>query len=233
MSRRLRAEDARRESSGKPVAPRVGKILEVDFSPDNSGTWEVLEDGSRLWRIRISSPGALSLSLGLKDSTCPKGQLSGSTLPTARVCRDPTQRSIATPAAACRPRSSSATSWWPSCICRRVRRPISSSNRSTTVIGALVSARPSTARKGAGATSTSSARRATRGATRSVLSQSLKPMTVNTSTVAQHSSSTTRPRTSPRICSRRDTASTKKSCPHWSPTGTTRAPSATTSPAAT
>jgi hypothetical protein len=69
----LRAEDARRESSGKPVAPRVGKVLEVDFSPDNSGTWEVLEDGSRLWRIRISSPGALSLSLGLKEFDLPEG----------------------------------------------------------------------------------------------------------------------------------------------------------------
>jgi hypothetical protein len=71
----LRAEDARRESSGKPVAPRVGKVLEVDFSPDNSGTWEVLEDGSRLWRIRISSPGALSLSLGLKRFDPPEGAM--------------------------------------------------------------------------------------------------------------------------------------------------------------
>ncbi len=69
----LKAGDAERERSGVPVAPRVGKVLEVEFTLDNSGTWEILEDGSRLWRIRISSPGALSVSLGLKRFDLPEG----------------------------------------------------------------------------------------------------------------------------------------------------------------
>jgi hypothetical protein len=69
----LRAEDARRESSGGAAAPRIGKILEVEYTLDNSGTWEVLEDGSRLWRLRISSYGALSMSLGMKRFDLPDG----------------------------------------------------------------------------------------------------------------------------------------------------------------
>jgi hypothetical protein len=69
----LLAEDAERERSGVPVARRFGKSLEVDYTLDNSGTWEVLDDGSRLWRLRLSSPGALSLSLGLERFDLPEG----------------------------------------------------------------------------------------------------------------------------------------------------------------
>ena len=61
----LLAEDAVRENSGRPVAPRFAKNIQVDYTLDNSGTWETLEDGSRLWRLRLSSPGALSLNLSL------------------------------------------------------------------------------------------------------------------------------------------------------------------------
>jgi len=68
----LRAEDAERERSGVP-SPRVGKVLQVEYSLDTSGTWEVLEGGSRLWRIRISSPGALSLSVTLERFDLPEG----------------------------------------------------------------------------------------------------------------------------------------------------------------
>jgi hypothetical protein len=67
----LRADDARRETSGIPVAPRFAKIIPVSFSPHNSGTWETLEDGTRVWRLRISSAGAHNLSLGLKDFDLP------------------------------------------------------------------------------------------------------------------------------------------------------------------
>ena len=50
----LLAEDVERENSGKPVAPRFAKNLPVDYTPDNSGTWETLADGSRLWRPNYS-----------------------------------------------------------------------------------------------------------------------------------------------------------------------------------
>jgi hypothetical protein len=68
----LRAEDAERERSGLP-SPRVGKILAVDYTLDTSGTWETLDDGSRLWRIRVASPGALSLSLTMRTFDLPDG----------------------------------------------------------------------------------------------------------------------------------------------------------------
>jgi hypothetical protein len=68
----LLAEDVERENSGKPVAPRFAKNLPVDYTPDNSGTWETLADGSRLWRLRLSSAGALSLNLGLEDFDLPE-----------------------------------------------------------------------------------------------------------------------------------------------------------------
>jgi hypothetical protein len=69
----LLAEDAERESSRVPVAPRFAKSIGVAYTLANSGTWETLSDGSRLWRLRISSPGALSLSLGLEDFDLPAG----------------------------------------------------------------------------------------------------------------------------------------------------------------
>jgi hypothetical protein len=69
----LLTEDAERERSTVPVAPRFAKKIDVSYTPDNSGTWETLGDGSRLWRLRIESPGATSLSLGLDRFDVPAG----------------------------------------------------------------------------------------------------------------------------------------------------------------
>ena len=69
----LEAEDHERERSGSPVAPRFAKSIPVVYTLDNSGTWETLKDGSRLWRLRIASPGALSLNLGLERFELPDG----------------------------------------------------------------------------------------------------------------------------------------------------------------
>jgi len=69
----LLAEDVERETSGVPVAPRFAKNIQVEYTPDNSGTWETLDDGSRLWRLRLSSAGALSLNLGLGLFDLPEG----------------------------------------------------------------------------------------------------------------------------------------------------------------
>ena len=67
------AEDAVRENSGLPVAPRFAKAMPVSFSPNSTGTWETLDDGSKVWRLRIASPGALSLNLGLERFDLPAG----------------------------------------------------------------------------------------------------------------------------------------------------------------
>lgn len=69
----LLAEDAARENSGVAVPARFAAPLPVFFALDSSGTWETLDDGSRLWRLRISSPGALSLNLGIEKFDLPAG----------------------------------------------------------------------------------------------------------------------------------------------------------------
>jgi len=68
----LLVEDTEWESSRVPVAPRFAKNIQVEYTLDNSGTWETLEDGSRLWRLRLSSADALSLNLGLELFNLPK-----------------------------------------------------------------------------------------------------------------------------------------------------------------
>jgi len=57
---RLRAEDAAR-APGAPL--RFAEVLELDLGLEDGGTWEELENGARLWRLRVESPGARSLAL--------------------------------------------------------------------------------------------------------------------------------------------------------------------------
>ena len=56
------AEDESREAAG--LAPRYAIAMPVSISPDVDGTWEDLNADTRVWRLRISSPDALSLNLG-------------------------------------------------------------------------------------------------------------------------------------------------------------------------
>jgi len=46
-----------------PQPLRFGEPVGVRFSPADSGTWEALPNGARLWRLRIRSEGAKSLNL--------------------------------------------------------------------------------------------------------------------------------------------------------------------------
>lgn len=57
----LRAEDAVTDQY-KSAPYRFGYEWEVNWSPQNSGTWKTLEDGSRLWQLGISCPEAVSVS---------------------------------------------------------------------------------------------------------------------------------------------------------------------------
>jgi PKD repeat protein len=68
----LLAEDAEDEKYGD-VAWRFGKDIEVDFDLSNSGTWETLESGDRIWRLEITSYGALSINLIYDDFFMPEG----------------------------------------------------------------------------------------------------------------------------------------------------------------
>jgi PKD repeat protein len=41
----------------------IGRLLPVNLTTDNSGTWSYLEDGTEIWKLRISSQGAKASAL--------------------------------------------------------------------------------------------------------------------------------------------------------------------------
>jgi len=52
---------------------RFGKDIAVDYSLLNSGTWDVLPNGDRIWRLEIISYGAFSINLIYKKFYMPEG----------------------------------------------------------------------------------------------------------------------------------------------------------------
>ncbi|HEX2898032.1 MAG TPA: serine protease, partial [candidate division Zixibacteria bacterium] len=64
------AEDLR---DGKDVPYRFGAPIDVHYDLDNSGTWETLADGTKLWRLKITSTGAYSLNLLYDEFWLPEG----------------------------------------------------------------------------------------------------------------------------------------------------------------
>lgn len=64
------------ENLSKPGTPfRYGKVFDVNYDFRNSGTWENLPDGSRVWRLAISSENALSINVFLGEFFMPKGAM--------------------------------------------------------------------------------------------------------------------------------------------------------------
>ncbi|MBN3035323.1 MAG: hypothetical protein JW861_07030, partial [Bacteroidales bacterium] len=57
----LLVEDSIEEAQGLPW--RFGKDIDVNLNLTNSGLWETLENGDRLWRLQITSFGAVSINL--------------------------------------------------------------------------------------------------------------------------------------------------------------------------
>ncbi|MFO7977280.1 MAG: T9SS type A sorting domain-containing protein [Bacteroidales bacterium] len=57
----------------KDVPWRFGDNIAVDLHPENSGRWDLLPDGSRLWRLGISSAGAYTLNLTFDRYRLPAG----------------------------------------------------------------------------------------------------------------------------------------------------------------
>lgn len=64
-------EDERDKELGLPW--RFGKDLEVNLNPSNAGTWTNLNDGGRIWRLKIHSPNAYSINLIYSDFYIPEG----------------------------------------------------------------------------------------------------------------------------------------------------------------
>lgn len=68
----LLAEDEQRAARGNPLL-RFAYPFNVQYNPGTAGTWESLEGDRLLWRLRIVSPGALSLNLGFARYAMPAG----------------------------------------------------------------------------------------------------------------------------------------------------------------
>ncbi|MGH8014602.1 MAG: trypsin-like peptidase domain-containing protein, partial [Candidatus Zixiibacteriota bacterium] len=66
----LMAEDLR---AGKDEPFRFGAPIDVDYNLNNSGTWETLSNGTRLWRLKIVSSGAYSINILYDEFWLPEG----------------------------------------------------------------------------------------------------------------------------------------------------------------
>lgn len=62
---KLLAEDKEEEKLG--VAQRFGYGFDVNYNLDNSGSWQTLQDGSKIWKLKLESPGAFSINLLYDD----------------------------------------------------------------------------------------------------------------------------------------------------------------------
>ncbi len=67
----LQVEDDIREAQG--LAPRFAVPNAVQLTPENAGTWEQIDKELLVWRLRVTSPGALSLNLGFTRYRKPAG----------------------------------------------------------------------------------------------------------------------------------------------------------------
>lgn len=68
----LAAEDAVNDLD-KSIPYRFGYNHTVDLGLNNSGTWSTADDGTRVWRIEIECPGALSVNFEFNEYYLPEG----------------------------------------------------------------------------------------------------------------------------------------------------------------
>ena len=64
-------EDARLRDEPAPL--RVAFAIPLRASPEDAGTWEAIPGVGSVWRLRISSPGAVFLSFKFADFELPEG----------------------------------------------------------------------------------------------------------------------------------------------------------------
>ncbi|MDD3687562.1 MAG: choice-of-anchor J domain-containing protein, partial [Bacteroidales bacterium] len=67
----IQAEDAEDEKNGQMM--KVARLLPVNTSIENSGTWEKTSEGQDLWRLKISSDGAKACVIHFSDFSLPAG----------------------------------------------------------------------------------------------------------------------------------------------------------------
>jgi hypothetical protein len=61
------------QNPSKDAPLRIATSAEVNVSPVRDGRWQAAEDQTSVWRLKINSPGALSLSLGFTTFSMPEG----------------------------------------------------------------------------------------------------------------------------------------------------------------
>ena len=67
-------EDIKEQGKNKPY--RFGILQEVNLNLNNSGVWTELENGDRIWRIRITAPNAQTINLNYSKFDLPsKGRM--------------------------------------------------------------------------------------------------------------------------------------------------------------
>lgn len=59
----LNAEDQTIEGNDENIPPRFGYPIPVNWNMTNAGNWTELTNGDKLWKMKISSPNALSINL--------------------------------------------------------------------------------------------------------------------------------------------------------------------------
>ncbi|MCL2246846.1 MAG: T9SS type A sorting domain-containing protein [Lentimicrobiaceae bacterium] len=67
----LREEDAVRKLDNLP--PRVGRIIPVNFTTENSGEWTILPSGQEIWRLCITAEDAIGIMLLYDKFDIPAG----------------------------------------------------------------------------------------------------------------------------------------------------------------
>lgn len=65
------AEDDAHEANGG--APRYGVHIPTNINLNNSGTWFDLPNGDKVWKLKLTSPGALAISFLYSSFSIPKG----------------------------------------------------------------------------------------------------------------------------------------------------------------
>ncbi|MBX2841846.1 MAG: S1 family peptidase, partial [Flammeovirgaceae bacterium] len=67
----IKAEDLAQEAEGN--IPNIGRLLPLNISMENSGEWQELENGDRIWRLKIKSEEAKGLNFYFNNFSIPEG----------------------------------------------------------------------------------------------------------------------------------------------------------------
>ncbi|MBL7962259.1 MAG: T9SS type A sorting domain-containing protein [Flavobacteriales bacterium] len=70
---RKAADDDDAIRAGAGAIPLYARFQEVNASLNDAGRWETLPNGDRLWRLRVTSPGASAIELFYSDFYLPEG----------------------------------------------------------------------------------------------------------------------------------------------------------------